>query len=71
MKPATQDNLARFFYDSGKVAFAVLVIGGLAKKSTPVIDFLPGMAVTLVLVVIACFLNETGRKGAAWNSVGK
>ena len=50
MRQTVADNLGKFFYDCGKVSFAVLVIGVLAKKPFVLFEFILGVLVTLILL---------------------
>lgn len=61
MKQTTQDNLARFFYDCGKVGFAVLVIGVVARKPFAVVDFFSGVFFTTVLLAVGYAFDELRR----------
>ena len=58
MKTSTLENLAKFFYDSGKVSFAVLVIGVIARKPFASSDLLWGSVLTLLFLFIAIIIDE-------------
>ncbi|MBI3323203.1 MAG: hypothetical protein HYZ95_01915 [Candidatus Omnitrophica bacterium] len=59
MKEKVADNLGKFFYDCGKVSFAVLVIGVLAKKPFLLPEFLLGILVTLSLLGTGVIIDAT------------
>ncbi len=57
MKKNARDNLAKFFYDCGKVSYAVLVVGILAKGIFSLSEFLPGIVSTLILAAFGFILD--------------
>jgi len=57
MQQKIADNLARFFYDCGKVTFAVLVIGVLTKKPFALGDLVFGLALTLTLMLAGVMID--------------
>ena len=58
MKGETCENLAKFFYDCGKVSFAVMVIGVLTHKPFEPWDLFWGVLLTLTLAIIGTRINE-------------
>ena len=58
MKDGTLDLLAKFFFDCGKVSFAVLVIGLMAQKIGQFPYYVPGITTTLTLCLAGVILNQ-------------
>ena len=58
MKTNTLENCAKFFYDCGKVTFAVLVVGVITRKPFVMIDLAWGIVFTLILFSIGVILNQ-------------
>ncbi|MCB9799173.1 MAG: hypothetical protein H6757_00260 [Candidatus Omnitrophica bacterium] len=57
MKKILGDNLSKFFYDCGKVSFAMLVIGILTKKPFVTLDLFFAMGFTMLLVLTGVVIN--------------
>jgi hypothetical protein len=53
-----RDNLAKFFYDCGKLTFAMLVIGGFTRIPFRLGDQILGFAFTLILVVVGIIIDS-------------
>ena len=58
MKINARDNIAKFFYDCGKVAFTVLVIGVMAKKPLIPADALLGLTYTFILFIMGVRMDH-------------
>jgi hypothetical protein len=58
MRKNARDNLARFFYDSGKISLAVLVIGVIARQPFVGKDLISGILVTLTLIMIGVIFDH-------------
>lgn len=58
MKINTRDNVAKFFYDSGKVTFAILVVGVFARKPFASSDATWGAIFTLILVLLGVIIDQ-------------
>ncbi len=50
MKKKVADNLGKFFYDCGKLSFALLVIGVLSKKPFVLWELVFGIAFTMLFL---------------------
>lgn len=54
-----KDNLAKLFYDIGKIIFAVIVIGPFAKpESFNLIVFIVGLIVSIIFFRIGYYLDR-------------
>ena len=58
VKRNARDNLAKFFYDSAKVSFAILVIGLLARPKFSFLGLLAGFFFTFVLLTIGVTIDS-------------
>ncbi len=58
MKKNTRDNVARFLYDCGKVTFAVLVVGVVARKPFIPVDMVWGLTATLTLFILGIIMDQ-------------
>lgn len=58
MKVTTLDNAAKFFYDCGKLSFAVLVVGVVAHKPISISDLIVGTVTTLFFLFCGLTINE-------------
>ena len=63
MKKKFADNLSKYFYDCGKIAFAVLVIGVIARRPLNWVDLSMGALTSLTLVAIGATLDLFPTKG--------
>ena len=52
-----RDNLAKFFYDCGKLTFAVLVVGGFTRNPFNVRDFWWGVGFTLAILAVGVTID--------------
>ena len=57
MRKNARDNISKFFYDSAKVSFAVLVIGGLARTPAPFLELVVGFLITLILAIFGIIMD--------------
>ena len=57
MKTSTGENLPKFIYDCGRVAFTVFIAGTLTKKPWFMADLFWGVTFTLFLVLSAVMIE--------------
>ncbi len=57
MRKHLRDNLARFFYDSARVSFAVMVIGVLVRKPLPLDELTAGVVFTLTFAGVGVIMD--------------
>jgi len=58
MRVDTKENICKYFYDCGKISFAVLVIGVLAQKPVQRGNLIWGALMTLTLFGIGIIIYE-------------
>ena len=63
MKKNARDNLAKFFYDGGKVSVTILVIGHVARHSLSWFSFMAGIFVTLLFLTFGVIIDYVPVKG--------
>ena len=57
MKKHLRDNLAKFFYDGGRVSLAVLVIGLIARGHASSFELIFGGVFTLIFVLFGVIID--------------
>ena len=57
MKKHLRDNLAKFFYDGGRVSLTVLVIGLIARGPFSAFGLLQGIISTLIFIFIGVMID--------------
>ena len=57
MKKHLRDNLAKFFYDGGRVSLAVLVIGLMARGPFSPFELIYGAVFTLIFLLFGVIID--------------